>query len=174
MNYKSKIPAKVLTRIHEVLGPGWVNPVEKILSNPRLQRLIEEGSVIDRKHDIPYLAGSNKTGGKTYIDRRLPARIEVDGKQIDPAKYLNVHEQVERELMVSLKIPYENAHKIAETYERLAVESDGVPWMAYERVLDGFISETEHERIKSAPKDLYAKPYSKVLKNRLKRHAELA
>lgn len=163
------LPRLVIQRAKEVLGDRF-EAVEKALNRAHVSYLIEHPN-INRKFDIPYLAGSNDDGGKTYIDKRLPKFINIDGKKLDPSKYLNIHEQIEHALMEELNLPYAKAHFIAEAYERSALEKDGFKWMDYEHVLDGYIDEIEHEKIKTAPDDLYKKPYCKSLKNKLSEHS---
>jgi hypothetical protein len=114
---------------------------------------------VDRSHDVPYLAGSSNDNRTVYIDRRVPKTIKVGDKTIDPTKYLSVHEETEHALMHGRAMPYEIAHHHATQAEKAAVEADGVNWKEYERVLDGYIDETEHEKPKNPPKDLYVKPY---------------
>lgn len=161
------MPRLVVQRAKKVLGARYKHILDVIehadIAKPKINHL----------YDIPYLAGSNEDGGETYIDKRLPLKLKVNGKTINPAKYLNAHEQIEHDLMEELLLPYEKAHFIAEAYEKAMVQKDGIDWMQYEHVLDGYINETEHEKIAKAPRDLYKKPYSKVLKNRLIRHEQV-
>jgi hypothetical protein len=115
---------------------------------------------IVRNVDVPYLAGASNDGKTVYIDRRVPQRVRIGGKLCDVAKYLAIHETEEHKAMRN-GMPYAQAHReIATPAERAAVEADGISWTQYEHVLDGYIDETEHERVSRAPKDLYKKPYA--------------
>jgi hypothetical protein len=133
--------------------------VDEILARPEVKQEVERPRQIDRTHDVPYLAGSSKDGGTTFVDKRIPPTIKVNDKVVDPAKYLNVHEQTEHALMTIGKMPYHKAHAVATEKEKEAVEKDGVDWKEYEKVMDGYIDETEHENAKNPPKQLYLKPY---------------
>ena len=115
-------------------------------------------SKIIRSFDVPYLAGSSKTGGKTFIDRRVPPTLTVKGKTFDPAKYLAVHEQTEHPLMVKGQA-YEVAHRQALKAERKAVEADGIKWSDYQEQMTRLAAKTQREKPTNPPKDLYVKPY---------------
>jgi hypothetical protein len=162
-----KIRDIVLTKAKQVLGDKF-HEAKRVIEATDVTK-----AVIDREHDIPYLAGSSKDGKVVYIDRHLPKELKVGGQLIDPAKYLAVHELCERSIMVNMGAEYPSAHQIAEAWEKAVVQADGLNWQDYEKALDGFISQAEHEKIEKAPADLYTKPYDKVLKNRIKRHQEL-
>lgn len=144
---------------HLLSEPGERDKINKILDRPEIQEAVNAPRKIVRKFDVPYLAGSAKDGAITYIDRRVPTDIKIGDKTADPAKYLNIHEQTEHALMTEGKMKYEDAHSIATQKEREAVEGDGLNWKDYERTLDGFLDETEHEKPKNPPPDLYVKPY---------------
>lgn len=159
---RDTLPSIVTERLKKILGPD-ADKASQIVANLNLNTRI-----INRKFNIPYLAGSNEKGGITYIDKSLPQQIKVYNKVFDPAKYLNIHEQVERALMEQMNLPYIKAHSIAEEYERAALEKDGIDWMQYERTLNGYINETEHKTKLSIPSDLYMKPYPKTLCRKLK------
>jgi hypothetical protein len=146
-----------MTRVIPVKHDPFI--AERVLSRPDVQQWIAHPRAIIRDYDVPYLAGSSQDGGVTYVDRRIPAEIRVGERMIDPAKFLNVHEQVEHALMVVGRLPYEEAHKIATHFEHVAVTAAGVNWNEYEHVMDGYIDETEHEGEKTPPPDLYVKPY---------------
>lgn len=133
--------------------------IDEILNEPKVQEEVKNPREIDRTHDVPYLAGSSKDGGKTYIDKRIPKLLKIGDKEVDPAKYLNVHEQTEHSLMEIGGLPYHQAHSVATEKEKEAVESDGLNWEEYEKVMDGYVNETEHEKPKNLPVDLYLKPY---------------
>ena len=144
---------------HLMSEPPERAKINAVLAMPAVQREITAPREIDRSHDVPYLAGSDKEGGTTYIDKDVPASVKIGGKAVDPAKYLNVHEQTEHALMTVGKMPYEQAHSIATQKERAAVEADGLSWKEYEAVMDGYLDDTEHEKGEDFPPDLYEKPY---------------
>lgn len=152
--------SSVLDLAHALLRkPEEHQKIVDILSLPTVKEDISKPREINREHDVPYLAGSSKDGGTTYIDKRVPKEINVGSTKMDPAKYLNIHEQTEHALMTIGKMSYKEAHAIATDHEKKAVEEDGHSWKDYENTLDGYINETEHENAKKPPKDLYLKPY---------------
>jgi hypothetical protein len=111
---------------------------------------------VDMSKDIPYLAGYSKNEHTVYIDRLMPKMFK--GHHI--AKYLLVHEVVEKTLIDKLGYDYEHAHKIATQCEKLAVEADGLDWGEYEHHCDAYIKQAEHETPRCTPIDLDLKPYT--------------
>lgn len=154
-----KIEQQVLKALQQNLGNKALN-AKKIIESIDMR-----SKKINRKYDVPYLAGASNDGLTTYIDVRVPVRISVNGKIIDPAKYLNIHEQTERAIMIGLNIPYLKAHRVATAFEKATIEADDIDWIEYERIMDGYIRETEHESIKDLPPDLYKKPYQNTQAN---------
>lgn len=120
---------------------------------------------VNNHDDVPYLAGASDTpsGLPVNIDRRMPRYdpkvLDKTGKPADLWKYLKIHEIEEHKAMLG-GTPYAKAHStIATPAERAAVEADGVNWKEYEHVMDGYLSEIEHEHPKHPPVNLYDKPY---------------
>lgn len=134
---------------------------QEILAKPEVQSAITAPNAIDRTYDVPYLAGSNNAGGVTYIDKSIPQQMTVGEKTFDPAKYLNVHEQVEHALMTQGDMSYQEAHSIALKQERAAVEGDGIDWAGYQRQMHEFALKTQGKEKEGLvpPADLYTKPY---------------
>lgn len=114
---------------------------------------------VDRTHDVPAFAGSSNDDGTVYIDKKVPHTLVIDGKPIDPAKYLAIHEQTEHELMTGQGLSYEDAHKQATAAEKAQVEADGIDWKSYEAHINGMLHTIENEPIKDPPVDLYNAPY---------------
>jgi hypothetical protein len=114
------------------------------------------GGRVDRSHDVPYLAGQSKSGRCTYIDRRVPHRLTVAGRELDPAKYLKVHEEHEHRLMKG-GMAYEPAHRSALKEERKAIEADGHNWASYQAQMHRMAHVTEHEKPRHPPPDLFTK-----------------
>ena len=83
---------------------------------------------LDRKHDIPYLAGYSKDGKTIYIDRHMPSSFRYDGRDINTDRYLILHEEVEKTLIDQLNLHYLHAHQIATRAEQAAVRAAGVRW----------------------------------------------
>lgn len=145
--------------------PAQKAEAAKIVASPEVQAEITTPRTIDRTHDVPGTAGSSKEGGVTYIDRNVPESLPVktlDGKDttIDPAKYLNIHEQVEHALMVDGKMPYHEAHfDHATVAEHAALREDGIDPVSYEAAMKPFIEKVWDEKPENPPEDLYVKPY---------------
>lgn len=139
--------------------PAERDKIDTILDRPDIREAVDRPRDINRKYDVPYLAGSSKEGDTTYIDRRLPEKCKVGDDECDVAPYLNTHEQTEHALMKIGKMPYEDAHSIATQKEREHVEKDGYSWDDYEHTMDGYLDKTEHEKPENPPPDLYVKPY---------------
>src|SRR6516164_2509876 len=77
--------------------------------------------VMDRGHDIPYLAGYSINGKTIYIDRHMPKTMKYAGREIDTDRYLILHEEVEKTLIDQLGLHYLHAHQIASRAEQAAV-----------------------------------------------------
>src|SRR5579863_7277230 len=99
---------------------------------------------INRKYDDPYLAGMSEDHKRIYIDRHIPKKITVKNKSFDPAKYLAVHETVERKHM-DRGMKYEPAHRLALKAERAVVEADGINWKGYQEIMHRLAEFTEKE-----------------------------
>ena len=114
---------------------------------------------IDRKYDIPYVAGYNNAGNVVYIDKDIPHFYRYKGERYAVDKYLVVHEIVEKVFEDTLKLNYFYAHQIALQVERKAVEADGLDWDAYDQYMQQWIKEVAHEKIQKVPADLDLQPY---------------
>lgn len=144
---------------------------EQILARPEVRQAIETPRSIDRRYRVPYLAGSSNAGGTTYIDASIPPVVKIGRKNVDVAKYLNIHEQVEHALMIEGLMPYEQAHRIATEHEIAAVRADGVDVTRYNDFMDGHLRATEAEigKGENFPPDLYTKPYPHTEEEIIKR-----
>jgi len=114
---------------------------------------------LNRKYDIPYLAGYSKSGKIIYIDRHMPRSFIYKGHVIKTDKYLILHEAVEKTLIDKLGLPYQFAHRIALRVEEAAVRADKVSWKAYDNFMQTYIKTIGDERVKRIPKNLDLKPY---------------
>jgi len=114
---------------------------------------------LDRRHDIPYLAGYSQDGATIYIDRHLPRFFMLRGKRIEVDRYLILHETVEKTLIDQLGLHYQHAHQIALRAEEAAVLSDHLSWNSYDRFMQRYIKRIGDERLKRVPEDLDLKPY---------------
>src|SRR5437762_7270362 len=78
---------------------------------------------LDRKHDVPYLAGYSRDGRTIYIDKDLPKSfVTRGGKRVVVDRFLILHEAVEKSLLDDLGLIYQHAHQIALRAEQAAVK----------------------------------------------------
>jgi hypothetical protein len=114
---------------------------------------------VDRRYDIPYLAGSSRDGRTIYIDRHLPRTLAVRGTAIPIAPFLILHEAVEKLLFDRFTLTYPLAHQIALRLEQVAVRNAGLSWRAYNRFTQGYVKQVHEEHLQRLPADLEIKPY---------------
>jgi hypothetical protein len=114
---------------------------------------------LDRRHDIPYLAGYSRDGRTVYIDRHLPRSFLCRGRRVQTDRFLILHEAVEKAILSGLGLHYQHAHQIALRAEEAAVRAAGVPWRLYDRFMRQYIKEVSDERLTRLPLDLDIKPY---------------
>ena len=114
---------------------------------------------LDRRFDIPYLAGYSQDGHTIYIDRHLPETFTYRGKKIAVDRYLVLHEAVEKTLIDELNLHYQHAHQIATRAEEAAVRADRISWRAYDRFMQRYVKQAGSERLTRVPPDLDLKPY---------------
>jgi hypothetical protein len=142
---------------HKKLGvPDWY--VSALMLDRALDAILKR-LTIDRRHDIPYLAGYSRDGKTIYIDRHLPRGFVLKGRRILVDRYLILHEAVEKTLIDALDLHYQHAHQIALRAEEAAVIADDIPWAAYDRFMSRFIKRIGDERLERIPADLDDKPY---------------
>ena len=140
---------------------------------------VDHHPFVNNQNEVPYGAGASNTpsGYPVNIDKSIPQyddRLkDKTGKPADLWKYLSIHEIAEHNAMEHNKTPYLKAHHdIATPAERAAVEADGVNWNEYEKIMDGFLKGTEHEKVKDIAPNLYTKPYPHHKADLLKRHEQ--
>ena len=68
--------------------------VSSLMMDRALDAIVRRAKTLDRKHDIPYLAGYSKDGKTIYIDRHMPSSFRYDGRDINTDRYLILHEEV--------------------------------------------------------------------------------
>jgi hypothetical protein len=115
--------------------------------------------MLDRAHDIPYLAGYSRDGKTIFIDRHLPRWFVTRGRRVNVDRFLILHEAVEKTLLAELGLHYQHAHQIALRAEEAAVRAAGVSWREYDRFMQQFIKEAGDEKLTRLPVDLDVKPY---------------
>jgi hypothetical protein len=133
--------------------------VSSLMLDRALDAIERRVKVIDRIHDVPYLAGYSLDGKTIYIDRHLPRSFPYKGRTIAVDRYLLLHEEVEKTLIDQLDLHYQHAHQIATRAEEAAVRADGVSWRAYDRFMQQYVKQMGDERLTKLPVDLDLKPY---------------
>ena len=98
--------------------PEWY--VSTLMMDRALDAVVRSVKALDRKHDIPYLAGYSQDGKTIYIDRHMPRTMRYQGRDIDTDRYLILHEEVEKTLIDQLNLHYLHAHQIATRAEQAA------------------------------------------------------
>src|SRR5499427_96217 len=137
--------------------PEWY--VSSLMMDRALDAIMRRVKKLDRKHDIPYLAGYSKDGKTIYIDRHMPSSFHYAGKDINPDRYLILHEEVEKTLIDQLNLHYLHAHQIATRAEQAAVRAAGIRWRDYDRFMQKYVKRIGDERLTKVPPDLDLKPY---------------
>jgi hypothetical protein len=137
--------------------PEWY--VSSLMMDRALDAVMRRVKNLDRKHDIPYLAGYSLDGNTIYIDRHMPQSFKFRGRVIETDRFLLLHEEVEKTLIDRLGLHYLHAHQIATRAEQAAVRAAGVPWRAYDRFMQKYVKRVGDERLTRVPADLDTKPY---------------
>ncbi len=137
--------------------PDWY--VSSLMLDRALDAILRRVKKLDRRHDVPYLAGYSTDGQTIYIDRHLPRRMRVRGRRIEVDRYLILHEEVEKTLIDRLGLHYLHAHQIATRAEEAAVRADGIAWRDYDRCMQRYVKTIGDERLKKVPEDLDLRPY---------------
>src|SRR5205823_9468244 len=109
--------------------PEWY--ISDLMMDRALDAIVRRAKTIDRKHDIPYLAGYSRNGKIIYIDRHMPQTMRYAGRDIETDRYLILHEEVEKTLIDQLGLHYLHAHQIASRAEQAAVRAAGIRWRDY-------------------------------------------
>src|SRR5689334_22656857 len=124
-----------------------------------LNAVIRQIKKVDRRHDIPYLAGYSRNAKTIYIDRHMPKSFNFQGRRINTDRFLILHEAIEKALIDQLGLRYLHAHQIATRPEQAAVRASGVTWQAYDRFMQKFVKRIGDETLSKVPRDLDLKPY---------------
>src|SRR6266481_1245401 len=80
--------------------PEWF--VSSLMMDRALDAIVRRAKTLDRKHDIPYLAGYSRDGKTIYIDRHMPPSFRFRGRTIETDRFLLLHEEVEKTLIDDL------------------------------------------------------------------------
>src|SRR5215470_18625378 len=125
--------------------PEWY--VSSLMMDRALDAVVRRVKHLDRKHDIPYLAGYSLDGNTIYIDRHMPQSFKFRGRVIETDRFLLLHEEVEKTLIDRLGLHYLHAHQIATRAEQAAVRAAGVSWRAYDRFMQKNVKRDGDERL---------------------------
>jgi hypothetical protein len=150
--------------------PEW--HLSDFMMNRALEAVVRQIKKVDRRHDIPYLAGYSKNGQTIY--RNMPKVFTFRGRRIRIDRFLILHEAVEKTLMDHLGLRYLHAHQIATRAEQAAVRATGVPWHAYDRFMRMHVKRIGDERVSKVPRDLDLKPYQDERDDKLLRRMAAA
>jgi hypothetical protein len=137
--------------------PEWY--VSDLMLDRALDAILRRVKKLDRKHDIPYLAGYSRDGQTIYIDRHMPRSFKFRGRTVETDRFLILHEEVEKTLIDQLGLHYLHAHQIATRAEQAAVRAAGLNWRDYDRFMQKYVKRIGDERLTRLPDDLDTKPY---------------
>jgi hypothetical protein len=137
--------------------PEWF--VSSLMMDRALDAVVRRVRKLDRKHDVPYLAGYSRDGKIIYIDRHMPSSFRYRGRKINTDRFLVLHEEVEKTLIDQLNLHYLHAHQIATRAEQAAVRAAGIKWHDYDRFMQKHVKTIGDERLVKVPPDLDTKPY---------------
>src|SRR6266699_4335629 len=137
--------------------PEWY--VSSLMMDRALDAVVRRVKNLDRKHDIPYLAGYSRDGKTIYIDRHMPPSLRYRGRDIDTDRFLILHEEVEKTLIDQLNLHYLHAHQIATRAEQAAVRAAGIEWRDYDRFMQQWIKRADSGKVTKVPADLDLTPY---------------
>src|SRR5919198_102374 len=137
--------------------PEWY--ISDLMLDRALDAIVRRARTIDRRHDVPYLAGYSRNGKIIYIDRHMPETMRYGGRDINTDRYLILHEEVEKTLIDQLGLHYLHAHQIATRAEQAAVRAARIDWRDYDRFMQKYVKRIGDERLTKVPADLDLKPY---------------
>ena len=137
--------------------PEWY--ISNLMMDRALDAICRRVKKIDRKHDVPYLAGYSLDGNTIYIDRHMPRTFKYKGRIIKIDRFLLLHEAVEKALIDQLGLHYLHAHQIATRAEEAAVRAAGIDWPEYDSFVQKKVKCIGDERLRKIPNDLDTKPY---------------
>lgn len=146
-----------------------VPEVDAVLGSPVTKAVIDN-PVIDRSHDIPYMAGASDplNNPTVFLDRHVPKEQTVGGVTFDPADPWTVHENVEQHTMQILMqagmdagTAYKVAHfNFAEPAEHAWYRAHGIDQETAEAQQAKWLPRIQHEPTTGdVPESLYKKPY---------------
>ena len=115
---------------------------------------------VNRRFDIPYLAGYSRDGRTVYLDRHLPKFLRVGGRRdLQICTYVILHETIEKALVDQLKLVYQDAHQIAQRVEQAVIRAAKVSWRNYNAFIQKQVDRVLANPSPRLPPDLDLEPY---------------
>lgn len=136
-----------------------------LLDDPKFVAALQAYKIGDSSFEIPFLAGSNNDGTKTFVDHDFfeairQGKVKYEGKPYNPLPFISIHEKIEGCCIRLLGWDYSRAHDLATVAERRAVEHAGLDWVKYQDSLKPWIKADEAEKATGkTPPDLLEVPY---------------
>ncbi len=114
---------------------------------------------VDTSYDIKYTGGYSLDGKTMYLDEHFPPILEVEGKQVDSRKSIGLHHELPEKWLADEKYEYPYAHEVATGIEKKYVESLGVTWQGYCKVVDSNLRQVYRRTLEKSPPSLDLAPY---------------
>jgi hypothetical protein len=114
---------------------------------------------VDTSYDIKYTGGYSLDGKTMYLDEHFPPLMEVEGNQVDSRKSIGLHHELPEKWLADEKYEYPYAHEVATGIEKKYVESLGVTWQGYCRVVDSNLRRVYSRTLEKSPPSLDLAPY---------------
>jgi hypothetical protein len=137
----------------------WTENISDAALADVVTALLHRVGKIERRYDIPYIAGYSRDGSTVFIDRHMPRSFAYRGRRVQTDRFLITHEVVEKALLDGLHLHYLHAHQIALRIEKAAVRAAGVSWRDYNRFTKDNEKKIGDERLVRVPRDLDLTPY---------------
>jgi hypothetical protein len=137
----------------------WTENISEAALADVVTALLRRVGKIERRYDIPYIAGYSRDGSTVYIDRHKPRSFAYRGRRVQIDRFLITHEVVEKALLDGLHLHYLHAHQIALRIEQAAVCAAGISWREYNRFTKAHEKKICDERVVRVPSDLDLTPY---------------
>ncbi|MDE2141785.1 MAG: hypothetical protein KGJ84_05175 [Elusimicrobia bacterium] len=123
-------------------------------------RRLDRTSRIETRFDVPFVAGYDlKDPRRIFIDKDVPATLDVPRGRIPVQSLLNVHERVEKALLWNYGVEYQTAHQIALRCERRSAVAVGVDWKTYDDKMVDVINRIDKKPVTIVSDELDLLPY---------------
>jgi hypothetical protein len=152
-----------------VAAKTGIPEVDLVLNSPVTKAVIDN-PVVDRSHDVPYMAGASDpiNNPTVFVDRHVPKEQTIGGITFDPADPWVVHENVEQhtmDILIKAGMDDETAYKVAhfnfaEPAEQAWYRAHGIDQVAAEKEQMSWLPKIQGENTGGdVPASLYQKPY---------------